>query len=554
MAFRRHEKEFIVSASYLVLPIQNKGENGNLTLSIDGKVVLDYDLVLATSPESTDWDAFFSLEQFEGKRAQVVASRATDKGFALVKQSDTVPGEESFYKERLRPQFHFSAKTGWLNDPNGLIYYKGEYHMYYQHNPVALPWGNMTWGHAVSSDLVHWKEQPKALFPDAKTGACFSGAMFIDRRDQLGRKTGEEDVLVAFYLRTKIGLCLSYSNDRGQTFTDYEENPVLTHVGARIDTPRPFWYEPTKRWIAPTYDFFTNNDGENRRCVGFYSSEDLKDWQFESRVEQDGWGDELCGCVDFFQLPVEGDPQHKRWVMILIDGSYIIGNFDGHTFYNLAGKPAVTDDRVRSLVIQGNYYATMTWHNVPDDRRVQITWMQHGKPYPGMPFNQQMTIPSELTLHSTDKGPRLCMNPIQELATLRTKTHEWTDMGLEAGENPLSELKGDLFDLEIEFEPSAGSDAIFDMRGITVAYNSDTQTLSVSGTSTKLNPVDGVIRLRMLLDRTSIEVYGNNGRVYIPHVVFPKEDDLSLGATCAKGKLKANYLRVHELKSAWEHN
>ena len=156
---------------------------------------------------------------------------------------------------------------------------------------------------------------------------------------------------------------MAYSNDGGQTFTDFEENPVLTHVGARIDTPRPFWYEPTKRWVTPTYDFFTNDEGEKRRCVGFYSSENLKEWQFESRVEQDGWGDELCGCVDFFQLPVDGDPLNKKWMMIMIDGSYIVGDFDGHTFYTLAGKPTVTDDRIRSLVIQGNYYATMTWHN-----------------------------------------------------------------------------------------------------------------------------------------------------------------------------------------------
>ena len=308
---------------------------------------------------------------------KVVASGATEEGFALVRQSDTIPGQESLYKERLRPHFHFTSRSGWLNDPNGLIFYKGDYHMYYQHNPTALHWGNMTWGHAVSRDLVHWQEEPKVLIPDAETGTCFSGAMFIDHRDQLGRRTGEEEVLVAFYLRTEIGLCLAYSNDRGQTFTDYEENPVLTHEGALIDTPRPFWYEPRNRWIAPTYDFFTNERGKKRRCVGFYSSADLKEWQFESRVEQDGWGNELCGCVDFFQLPVDGDPEDRKWVMVLIDGSYIVREFDGHTFYTLAGTPAVAEDRVSSLVIRGDYYATMTWHNMPSDRRVQITWMRH---------------------------------------------------------------------------------------------------------------------------------------------------------------------------------
>jgi fructan beta-fructosidase len=545
-----HEREFTVSAKYLILPIQNEGEDGKLNLYIDDERVLDYDLVLASSPETADWYAFFTIESYKGRKARVVASRVTDEGFALVQQSDTIPGEKDFYKERLRPQFHFTGKTGWLNDPNGLIHYKGEYHMYYQHNPVSLLWGNMTWGHAVSKDLVHWKERPKVLFPN-ENGTCFSGAAFIDQRNQLGRKTGQEDVLVMFYLRTEIGLCYAYSNDGGYSMTDYEGNPVLTHKGARIDTPRPFWYEPTKRWIAPTFDFFTDESGQKRRCVGFYSSENLTDWKFESRVEQKKWGDELCGCADFFQLPVDGDPRNKKWVLVLIDGSYIVGTFDGHKFYTLTGKPAETSDRERSLVVNGNYYATQTWHNMPNDRRVQITWMQGPGPR-GMPFSQQMTLPSELTLHSTEEGPRMRMNPIEEIETLRTKTHEWTDVMLKTGENPLSGLKGDLFDLEVEFKPSAGSETIFDMRGTEVVYNSRTQTLSCGGRRTKLKPVDGVIRLRILLDRTSIEVYGNDGRVYIPKVVLPEENNLSLRATCGKGKVKANYLRVHELKSSWE--
>jgi fructan beta-fructosidase len=402
---------------------------------------------------------------------------------------------------------------------------------------------------------VHWEEHPAVLYPNPETGACFSGAAFIDRWNQLGKKTGQKDVLVAFYLRTKIGLALAYSNDRGYTMTDYEGNPVLTHSGARIDTPRPFWFEPTQRWIAPTYDFFTNAQGKRLRCVGFYSSANLTDWTYESRVEQDKWGDELCGCVDFFQLPLDGDPAQKKWVMIFIDGSYIIGSFDGHFFYTLEGKPAATKDRIRSLVIKGNYYATMTWHNMPNDRRVQITWMK-GPTYPGMPFNQQMTIPSELTLLSTEDGPRLRLNPIKELQILRKKTHQWNNILLKPDANPLAGLQGDLFDLEAEFKPVAGVRTVFDLRAIKVIYDSDTEMLTCGmdrPVGTSLKPVDGLIRLRILLDRTSVEVYGNDGRVYIPLVAFPQPDNLSLSATCSQGKVKANYLRVHELKSIWPH-
>ncbi|MHC4502200.1 MAG: glycoside hydrolase family 32 protein [Planctomycetota bacterium] len=551
-------REVELKGKYLLIPVErtSRRRHGDaLTVRVGDKLIYEYRVQVAPEKEHIHWWAFLDMSQYAGKRAAVRLKGRDVSGIDIINSGDEIPAKVPMYKEKLRPQFHFTSKRGWLNDPNGLIYYRGEYHMYYQHNPVSVKWGNMTWGHAVSKDMVHWKEQPTVLFPNGKTGDCFSGAAFIDRRNQLGRKTGAEDVIVAFYLRTRSGLCLAYSNDRGRTFTDYEGNPVLTHKGARIDAPRPFWYEPTGRWVAPTYDFFTNKKGKRLRAVGFYSSENLKDWRFESRVEQDRWGDELCGCVDFFQLPIDGDPEKKRWVMILIDGSYIVGTFDGHTFRTLSGKPAATSDRVRSLVVKGNYYATMTWHNMPNDRRVQITWMRKGGLFSDMPFNQQMTIPSELTLHSTEEGPRLRMNPIKELESLRTRTHGFKDLTLKAGENPLSGLGGDLFDLEVEFEPAAGAETVFNLRGIKVAYNSETQTLSCGGQraiSTKLGPVDGLIRLRAFLDRTAVEVYGNDGRVYIPLAVFPAEGDLSLSATCSKGEVTARDLRVHELKSAWE--
>ncbi len=540
--------EMTLEKRYLNFPVGNRAPKRRMTLTVDGKWLGQFGIPLAE--DKPDWWAFFDVARFKGQK-MVININPAPKHWNTISQDDAIKGAENLYKEKYRPQFHFTTRRGWINDPNGLIYYKGEYHMYYQHNPVALPWGNMTWGHAVSKDMVHWKEQPKVLFPHAKTGDCFSGAAFIDRKNQLGRKTGKEDVLVAFYLRTRSGLCFAYSLDRGYTMTDYEGNPVLTHPGARIDTPRPFWYKPAGRWIAPTYDHFTDKNGKKLRCVGFYSSEDLKNWKFESRVEQDKWGDELCGCVDFFQLPVDGDPKNKKWVMVLIDGSYIVGTFDGHVFCTLSGKPAVTADRVASLVIRGNYYATMTWHNAPNDRRVQITWMRGGK-YPAMPFNQQYTVPVELTLHSTPEGPRLRMNPVKELETLRAKTHQWTDLTLKAGENPLAAVKGDLFDVEVEFEPAADTETVFDLRGEKVVYHARSQTLSCGGVRTPLKPEKGIIRLRILLDRTSIEVFGNHGRVYLPRCIIPKDDNRSLSASCGKGKVKARFLRVHELKSIWD--
>jgi len=293
----------VLRRRYLNVPVNNRAPGRSMSLSVDGELLGSFSVPLAE--DQPDWWAFFDLARFQGRKL-IINITPAPKDWKIVSQDDVIRGAEDLYKEKYRPQFHFTTRRGWINDPNGLVYYQGEYHMYYQHNPTGLPWGNMTWGHAVSRDLVHWQELPKVLFPNP-TGACFSGAAFIDRKNELGMKTADEDVLVAFYLRTRIGLCLAYSNDRGRTLTDYQGNPVLTHPGARIDTPRPFWYEPTGRWIAPTYDHFRDEQGKNLRAVGFYSSKDLKQWKFESRVQQDKWGDELCGCADFFQLPLDGD-------------------------------------------------------------------------------------------------------------------------------------------------------------------------------------------------------------------------------------------------------
>ena len=211
----------------------------------------------------------------------------------------------------------------------------------------------------------------------------------------------------------------------------------------------------------------------------------------------------------------------------------------------------MTDDRIRSLVIQGEYYATMTWHNLPDLRRVQITWMRTSERYPGMPFNQQMTVPSELSLHTTVDGPRLRMLPAAELASLRTRTHEWSNVALNERDNPLAAIAADLLDLETELQVAEGTVTCLKIRGFEVIYDADAESLSSCGTTTHLRAMDGVVRLRVLLDRTSIEVYANDGRVYIPRVVFPDHDNRSIDMTCSKGTTTANYLRVHELKSSW---
>lgn len=245
--------------------------------------------------------------------------------------------------------------------------------------------------------------------------------------------------------------------------------------------------------------------------------------------------------------------------MIFIDGSYIVGTFDGTTFYTLEGKPASTQDRKESLVIDGNYYATMTWHNMPNNRRVQITWMstwfyqvtKNKDNYPKMPFSQQFTLPSELTLHREKDGYCLRLNPIKELESLRNKTHSWNNVNLDKTGNVLSDLNKDTYEIELELLPGKESVTTIDIRGVKLRYDTLQEELVLNELKSKLKMQDGSIKLQIFIDRTSIEVYANDGMVYIPLINMMPQDNLNYSIPATNGNAEIKSLKVHELSSIW---
>src|SRR6202789_961610 len=218
-----------------------------------------------------------------------------------------VPESGRLYAEARRTQFHFTSRRGWLNDPNGLVYFEGEYHLFYQHNPYGWDWGNMHWGHAVSPDLVHWTELPIALYPREYGDWCFSGSAVVDRHNTSGFGSANAPPLVAAFTSTGRGECIIFSKDRGRTWTEYEGNPVVRHAGR---DPRLLWHEPTKRWVMAVYD-----ETAGARSIVFHSSPDLKKWSFESRI------DGFFECPELFELEVSGDDARRRlWVLYAADG------------------------------------------------------------------------------------------------------------------------------------------------------------------------------------------------------------------------------------------
>ncbi len=527
-------REIVLEHKYLHLPVKTGGAKRNMSVLIDGHEERKFEIELADG--KPDWWAFMDITPFRGRKATLKVDRLPEDSTALnaIDQSNEIKGADTLYRERLRPQFHFSPRRGWNNDPNGLVYYKGEYHLFFQHNPYGWNWGNMHWGHAVSPDLVHWKELPEALYPDAH-GTMFSGSAIVDTDNTAGFQTGTEKPLVSIFTAagTPFTQGLAYSNDKGRTWTKYPNNPVLPHIVGENRDPKVFWYAPDKKWVMALY--------LDKSDFALFSSKDLKAWEKMSDIALPG----TTECPEFFEIPIEGDKKNTRWVFYGGNGGYLVGKFDGKKF---------TPEAEPHSLHSGNcWYASQTYNNIPqkDGRRILVPWGTMATP--DMPFNQMMGIPVELTLHPTEEGLRLFATPIRELNTLRTHSHNIPATTLKPNENPLSNIQAELIDLSIEVSPDGAEEIGLNLRGIAIRYDVKAQELSCLNQKAKLKPIEGKIRLRVLVDRTSVDIFGNGGHLYMPVGVIVPQENHSLEVYVKGGSAQIHALNVHELKSAWSH-
>ncbi len=515
-------KDLHVRARYLHLPVRTGAPKRRMTIKHDGKTVHEFDIELAL--DKPDFWSFLDVGPFRGQSLQVETVLPAGQTLReALRFDDEVPNAWEIAHKFKRPQFHFTSRRGWLNDPNGLVWLDGEFHLFYQHNPYGWNWGNMHWGHAVSPDLLHWNELPIALYPRAYDDWCFSGSAVIDHKNTSGFQTGALPVMVAAFTSTGRGECIVYSNDRGRSWTEFEGNPVVRHKGR---DPRLLWHEGSNRWIMAVYD---EEDGQ---AIAFHSSPDLKSWTYESRIKG------FYECPDLFALPVDGKPDESRWVLYAADGQYMIGAFDGHVF--------TPESNRKQPLWHGDFYAAQTFSNPPEGRRIQIGWGRDIT-FPDMPFNQQMTIPCELTLRSTRNGVRLFAEPVRETASIRARTHRWQAIELEPGKKPLEPVTGELLDLEGEFEIGQAHSVTWNVRGVPVVYNVEKQTIECRKHSAPLAPNDGRVALRILVDRGSVEIFGNKGEVALSVGARPAVTDRSLRFSAEGGTARILWLNVHVL-------
>lgn len=486
------------------------------------------------------------------------------------------------YQEKHRPQFHFSPEEKWMNDPNGMVFFNDEYHLFYQYHPFGTTWGPMHWGHAVSKDLIHWEQLPIALYPD-EHGAIFSGSAVVDWNNTSGFFQ-DEPGLVAIYTsadtypdsdRPRQRQSLAYSDDNGRTWTKYEGNPVLSDVNITdYRDPKVFWHEETNKWVMVL---------ATGQTVTIYTSANLKEWEFASEFgHQAGSHEGVWECPDLFRLPVDGDKNKQKWVMFVSIGDnpvfkegsrtqYFIGDFDGTAFVN-----DNDDETVLWLDYGRDNYAGVSWSDIPshDGRRIYIGWMsnwRYANQVPTEEWRSAMTLPRTLSLTASDDGVRLVQRVVSEINSIRKDSKVYQNLTIESNKPIMINLMSPLLEVNLEFEKQTSNSFGLVLQGsgdekTVIRYDVEKEQVTVDRTSAGDNAFsesfpavqeasvkmeNNRINLQIMIDTSSVEVLVNDGKVALTSLIFPNQPYEQLELFSEEGNTWVSSLKLTELESIW---
>ena len=508
-------------SKYVLLPVEEKAENASVrVINKDNQTTTHPNVRLAVD----NVDYYVPLEIKDGQTLDIIfhgdrRTKGAVKDFACWKEMKYSNEFDTTNREKFRPAYHHTPVYGWMNDPNGMFYYNNEWHLYYQYNPYGSLWENMTWGHSVSKDLIHWEALPNAIEPDA-IGTIFSGSCVVDTRNSAGYG---KDAIIAYY--TSAGEAqtqsMAYSTDGGRTFTKYEKNPVITNNIPDFRDPNFFWHEPTQKWIMLLAA------GQEMQI---YSSPNLKDWTLESSFGREyGNHDGVWECPDMMQLNVRGKDQQK-WMLVCninpggpFGGNatqYFIGQFDGHQF-TCESKPEVT----KWMDYGKDHYATVSFNNAPEGRHVVLAWMsnwQYANQVPTKQFRSANSIPRDLDLFVDGDETYCGVMPSKEMLALRGNKAKKLTEACEL----IVDVKGSM---ELVLSNAKGEQVVMN-------YDAKQQTFSMDRTksgdcsfseafpATTIAPTHGVLKqLRIFIDHSSIEVFEAEGKMAMTNLVFPSE-------------------------------
>lgn len=515
-----------ITKSYLNIPVSELSRLKLVQIKINEELQREFPVQLAEDTIDNYW-IYIDVTQFKGKTI-TLSCPASLESMKRIYQDNRIAGEDSLYKETNRPQFHFTVKRGWSNDVNGPVFFNDQYHLFWQSFPFGKSWntGFMYWGHAVSTDLLHWKELPIALGLDS-LGSPWSGTAVIDKNNSGG---WGKNVMVLYYtaydrVAFKQVQCIACSTDGGQTFHRYSGNPIIDS-NREMDSndtrdPKVFWYEPTQKWIMVLFE----RDG-----MSFYNSENMRDWKKQSHFAH------LAECPDFFELSVDGNPLNKKWVLHGGSVGYYIGDFDGKKFTPDEGEiryGEIEDEEDNDLL-----YAAQSFENMPDGRRVQMGWGRIA--HPGMPFTQMILFPTEFKLKTTDLGIRLFAAPIEEIEQLHERSYTWNLLNVQDANKNLRQILPGPLHVKATFSLKAGH--VFRL------YYQGNELVELDA---KELPA-GENKIEILIDKTVSEIFVNDGSRYFVKQLKPVRDNDGLVFESEKYGPDFNSLSVFEMKSVWQ--
>ena len=495
---------------YLWLPIQESAPEGKVQLIVGGMLQTEQNVRMAR--EKTDYYVALDLLPYQGNKALRVCVQNVPAGsvcFKNLKQNDNV--DFALIEEKYRPLYHHTPKRGWMNDPNGMFYKDGVWHLFYQYNPYGSMWGNMHWGHSSSTDLVHWKDEGVALAPDA-WGTMFSGSCVTDNGNIVAMYTTSRPTPFGGDVQAQ---CIAFSKDNGKTFRKYEGNPVLTAEEKDFRDPRPFWNEDIKAWNLILAV------GQEMRI---YSSPDLKEWKYESSFGKEyGCHGGVWECPDLFPI---GQP--KKWVLICninpggpFGGSatqYFVGQFDGHKF-------TCEHQDTRWMDYGKDHYATVSFCNAPDNRRTVMAWMsnwQYANQVPTMQFRSANSVPRDLGMFEYKGEFYVSVVPSKEMLSLRgdkakqpTEACEIVVDVKKQAEIVLSNAKGE--QIIMRYDAAKQTFSMDRTKSGDVSFSADFPCVTEA-------PTYGTVKqLRIFIDRCSVEAFDAEGKMAMTNLVFPTE-------------------------------
>lgn len=557
-----------VTEDYLLLPIQDDAPEGKICIVKDNEQKGTL-MNVRLARERVDSYVPFALSAYKGQHISIEIQGVPETALCW-KELKLSGSFDMANKESFRPVYHHTPAYGWMNDPNGMFYKDGLYHLYFQYNPYGSVWGNMHWGHSTSTDLMHWKFEGCAIVPDA-WGAIFSGSCVVDHENTAG--FGKEAV-VAFYTSAKSTpwgdiqmQSMAYSLDNGKTFTKYEGNPILTSSEKDFRDPKVFWYAPGKHWVMIL-------------AVGqhmeIYSSVNLKEWKKESEFgAMQGAHGGVWECPDLVEIPVEGT-REKKWVLICnlnpggpFGGSaaqYFVGSFDGKKFVNESPTQTKWMDWGK------DNYATVTWNNAPDGRCIALGWMsnwQYANNVPTRQYRSANTLARDLTLYREGQELYLKSTPSVEVKKARGKKVSIPSFKVSEKHEivNLFEEKQGAYEVEIVIQNAGASKIAFCLLNdkgekVSMYYDLNRKQFvmdrSESGkvdfskdfpavTVAPVN-VDKELTLRLFVDRSSIEAFGEDGKFVMTNLVFPSQPYVKMCFEADKNGYAVKSLNVYKLQ------